>query len=95
MKGSLRIAYSTNEELLVYNSWQECEGIGWFVRSVWFFWLSETNHMNQISQETTRDKPEDGYVFRLSRSARWAKGVKVEGCSGSRPGVASPDASAT
>ena len=45
MKGSLRIAYSTNEELLVYNSWQECEGIGWF------FWLNETNHMNQISQE--------------------------------------------
>ena len=89
MKGSLRIAYSTNEELLVYNSWQECEGIGWF------FWLNETNHMNQISQKTTSDKPEDGYVLRLSRSARWAKGVKVEGCSGSRPGVASPDASAT
>jgi hypothetical protein len=45
MKDSLRIAYSTNEELLVYISWQECEGIGWFV------WLNETIQMNQISQE--------------------------------------------
>ena len=45
------IAYCTNEEPLVYNSWQECEGIGWFVWSVWFFWLKETNQMNQINQE--------------------------------------------
>jgi hypothetical protein len=44
---------------------------------------------------TAGDKPEDGYVLRLNKSARWAKGVKVEGRSCSRPGSASPDASAT
>jgi len=41
------------------------------------------------------EKPEDGYVLRLNKSARWAKGVKVEGRSCSRPDGASPDASAT
>ena len=45
VKSEWRIAYSTNEELLVYISWQECEGIAWFI------WLNETIQMNQISQE--------------------------------------------
>jgi hypothetical protein len=38
---------------------------------------------------------ENGYVLCLNKSARWAKGLKVEGRSCSRPGGASPDASAT
>jgi hypothetical protein len=48
-----------------------------------------TTHTSPTSQ------PESGYVVRLRNSARWAKGVKVEGRSCVRPDGGSADGSAT
>ncbi len=58
-----RIAYSTNEEPLDYNSWQEdMRGSGGSSRLsglYGFFWLNETNQMNPINPEN-RDRRSRG-----------------------------------
>ena len=59
------------------------------------FHLVTPSHLSRWSRSILRDKAEDGYVLRLSKSARWEKGVKVEGRSCSRLGETSPDMFAT
>lgn len=62
----------------------------------------EPNKRKQPHEPDPPDTPRNGsglfffgYVLRLSKSARRANGLKVEGRSCSRLGGASPDASAT
>jgi hypothetical protein len=45
------IAYSMNEEPLVYNSWQACERISWFVWSGTLFRLKKLKQFSQENHE--------------------------------------------